>query len=333
MRLTILSRFVALAFLGVLLLAGCGGDDGGDGGQGEGADAAADVQRDEINIVYVLPATAADPFFSRIQNGIDQAAQDMGVEVDFRAPDTFDMVEMGRLIEAATASEPDGLVVSIADEDALEEPIRQAVNAGIPVVAINSGREVYEDLGILSYVGQLEYEAGVEAGERMADAGVDNAVCINQDVGVYTLEQRCDGFAEGLGGQVETVAVDTTDPSGARSRVQNFVNQNGDINGLMGLGSTAGEAAIDAAGAVDGDRDIQVATFDLSPPIIRSIRDGDMLFTVDQQQYLQGYLPVVMLTLYNQYGVIPQGEIATGPAFVTRDNAEQVLKLSEADIR
>lgn len=324
-------RFILLALVGAFLLAGCGGDDGNASGQGGGSDAA-NVAREDINIIYVLPATAADPFFSRIQNGIDQAAEDMGVEVDFRAPETFDMVEMGRLIEAATASEPDGLVVSIADEDALEDPIRQAVDAGIPVVAINSGREVYKDLGILSYVGQLEYEAGVEAGERMANEGVDNAVCINQDVGVYTLEQRCEGFAEGLGGQVETVAVDTTDPSGARSRVQNYVRQNEDINGMMGLGSTAGEAAIDAAAAL-GDRDIQIATFDLSPAILRAIRDGDMLFTVDQQQYLQGYLPVVMLTLYNQYGTMPQNEVQTGPAFVTQENAEEVLDLSEADIR
>lgn len=331
MRLTRSVRFIALALVGVFLLAGCGGDDGGAGGQGGGSDAA-NVAREDVNIIYVLPATAADPFFSRIQNGIDQAAEDMGVEVDFRAPDTFDMVEMGRLIEAAAASEPDGLVVSIADEDALEDPIRQAVDAGIPVVAINSGREVYKDLGILSYVGQLEYEAGVEAGERMANEGVDNAVCINQDVGVYTLEQRCEGFAEGLGGQVETVAVDTTDPSGARSRVQNYVRQNEDINGMMGLGSTAGEAAIDAAAALD-DRDIQVATFDLSPSILRAISDGDMLFTVDQQQYLQGYLPVVMLTLYSQYGTMPQNEVQTGPAFVTQENAEEVLELSEADIR
>jgi simple sugar transport system substrate-binding protein len=331
MRLTRSMRFILLALVGAFLLAGCGGDDGNASGQGGGSDAA-NVAREDINIIYVLPATAADPFFSRIQNGIDQAAEDMGVEVDFRAPETFDMVEMGRLIEAATASEPDGLVVSIADEDALEDPIRQAVDAGIPVVAINSGREVYKDLGILSYVGQLEYEAGVEAGERMANEGVDNAVCINQDVGVYTLEQRCEGFAEGLGGQVETVAVDTTDPSGARSRVQNYVRQNEDINGMMGLGSTAGEAAIDAAAAL-GDRDIQIATFDLSPAILRAIRDGDMLFTVDQQQYLQGYLPVVMLTLYNQYGTMPQNEVQTGPAFVTQENAEEVLDLSEADIR
>lgn len=323
-----LVKFSALFILALLVLGGCGSNnEGTDSGQAKGREG-----RSDIRIVYVLPATASDPFFSRMKNGVDQAARDMGVQVEFRAPETFDMVAMARLIDAATASKPDGLVVSIPDADALKDPIRGAVDAGIPVIAINSGREIYKKFGILSYVGQLEYEAGVEAGKRMARAGVTNAVCINQDVGVYTLDQRCNGFTKGLGGEVKTVPVNTTDPSGARATIENYLRNNQDVNGLMGLGSTAGEAALSAVSSVGGG-DVKVATFDLSPTILKAIRDGKMLFTIDQQQYLQGYLPVVMLTLYNQYGLIPQGEVQTGPAFVTQENAERVIKLSEEGIR
>jgi simple sugar transport system substrate-binding protein len=79
---------------------------------------------------------------------------------------------------------------------------------------------------------------------------------------------------------------------------------------------------------------VTFATFDLSPSVLEAVRDGNMLFATDQQQYLQGYLPVVLLTNYIQYGVAPVNtEIPTGPAFITKDNAEQVINLAEEGVR
>ncbi len=79
-----------------------------------------------------------------------------------------------------------------------------------------------------------------------------------------------------------------------------------------------------------------LATFDLAPEVLQAIVDGDMLFAIDQQQYLQGYLPIVFLTLYNEYGgLLPGGGgvVLTGPGFVTADNAAAVIQLSSAGIR
>ena len=89
-------------------------------------------------------------------------------------------------------------------------------------------------------------------------------------------------------------------------------------------------AALDSMGKTG---QINLATFDLSPEVLEAIRDGNMLFAIDQQQYLQGYLPVVLLNLYHKYGVMPAGTVMTGPGFVTKDTAAQVIELSAAGIR
>jgi simple sugar transport system substrate-binding protein len=311
-------------------IAGCGGKQGGEAG-GEGGGEASG--RENIRLVVVLHAVAADPFWSVVENGDNQAAKDMGVKVDYQAPDKFDIVRMRQLLDGAVASRPDGLIVSIPDPNALGPSIKKAIDAGIPVIAVNSGLDSWKKLGALAYVGQAEYEAGVQAGERLAKEGVNKALCINQDVGNYVLEQRCAGFTKGLGGNVKSVAVDVTNPTDAQARIVNFLRQNQDVNGMIGLGSTAGEAALKAVDSAGRSDEITITTFDLSPTILQAINDGKMLFAVDQQQYLQGYLPVVLLTLYNQYGLVPNGVISTGPGFVTKDNAKQVISLSKKGIR
>jgi simple sugar transport system substrate-binding protein len=323
-----------LVLLGALAFAvvGCGGEEQGGGGGQEGGGGGGGG-RGDISIAVVTHGQASDPFWSVVQNGVNQAAEDMGVQVEYTAPDTFDMVEMSQLIDAAVATEPDGLVVSIPDPDALRESIQGAVDAGIPVVSMNSGVDVYEELGLLTHVGQTEFEAGVGAGERMAQEGITNALCINQEVGNAALDQRCDGFEQGLGGTVEVVSVDLTDPTGAQSAIETALGQNADVNGILTLGPTGADPALAALDASGRGEDVTLATFDLSPPVLEAVAAGDVLFAVDQQQYLQGYLPVVMLTLYSQYGTIPSTEIQTGPAFVTQDNAERVISLSEDGIR
>src|ERR1700757_3389453 len=80
---------------------------------------AGSAQQAPFRFVVVTHGQASDPFWSVVKNGVDQGAKDMGVSVEFQAPGTFDMVAMAQLIDAAVASKPDGLVVSIPDANAL----------------------------------------------------------------------------------------------------------------------------------------------------------------------------------------------------------------------
>ena len=327
------SRLMLLLTVVAFALVGCGGGGGGEqGGGGEGGGGEGLVPRDEINIEYVTHATP-DPFWSVVQNGVTQAGEDLGVEVNYRELQQYNIPQMQRNLEAAISAEPDGMVVSIPDPNALNDTIRRAVDAGIPVVVANSGETAWEDAGAFAYVGQTEFDAGVAAGERMAEEGVTNALCINHEQGNAALDDRCAGFTEGLGGEVEQVAV-TTDPTAARNAMGTALQQNPDVNGMITLNPGVAEQGLRALEESGRGEDVTFATFDVSPSVLEAIRDGNMLFATDQQQFLQGYLPVVLLTNYIQYGVNPvDAEIPTGPAFITKDNAEQVINLSKEGLR
>jgi simple sugar transport system substrate-binding protein len=268
---------------------------------------------------------------------VDAAAADMGVEVEYQAPPTFDMVAMSELIDAAVASQPDGLVVSIPDADALGPSIQAAVDAGIPVISMNSGSDVFRDLGVLVHVGQTEFEAGLIAGQRFAEEGVQNPICINQEVGNAALDLRCEGFFEGLGQEGDVIPVDLDDPTGTTETVAGVLQDNPDVDGILTLGPTGATPTLQALTDAGMLGDVSFATFDLSPEVLQAIVDGDMLFAIDQAQYLQGYLPIVFLTKYLETGALPlgsvEGVVLTGPQIVTADTAEDVIQYSEEGIR
>jgi len=298
--------------------------------------------QDDIRLVVVSHGQSSDPFWSVVQNGVNDAAEAMGVTAEYTAPggDTFDVVAMGQLIDTAVASEPDGLIVSIPDADALGPAIMAAVEAGIPVVSMNSGSDVYKDLGVLTHVGQTEYEAGYGGGEKMAAAGVTTGLCINQEIGNVALDLRCQGFADALADNgataLDVLPVVLADPAGAQATIEAAIGANPDVDGVLTLGPTGAIPALAAFTELDILGDVALATFDLSPEVLEAIDAGDMLFAIDQQQYLQGYLPVVFLTLYNRDGgLMPGGGgvVLTGPGFVTQDNAADVIELSAEGIR
>jgi simple sugar transport system substrate-binding protein len=289
-------------------------------------------------IVVVTHGQAADAFWSVVKNGVDAAKTDMNVDVEYALQEKFDLVKMGQDIDAAVASKPNGLVVSIPDVDAVGPNIKAAVDAGIPVISINSGSDVYKDLGVLIHIGQTEYEAGVGGGERMAAAGGKNAICFNQEVGNVALDLRCQGFTDAFtkaGGKVQLVTGEISDPTAMANSVLAAIQSDPTIDSIMTLGPSASTPILNALkeqGKIPG---INMGTFDLSPEVLQALVDGEMLFAIDQQQYLQGYLPIVFLKEYITHGLIPGGGgvVLTGPGFVTKDNAAQVIDLSSKGIR
>lgn len=282
-------------------------------------------------IVVVSHGQANDAFWNVVKNGVEQAGKDVGVNVEYRAPETFDMVAMSQLIDAAVNQEPDGLIVSIPDADALGPSIERAVAAGIPVISINSGSDVSKDLGALLHVGQDEFDAGKAAGEALSSMGGSTAICVNHEVGNVALDLRCAGFAEGFGGDVEVLPT-SNDPSEIESKVAAALAANEAVDTVMALGaSSAGEPTVEAVKA--SGRDVNVASFDLSANFLQSIADGDAAFAIDQQQYLQGYLAVNFMGLHAKYGLMPGGNVPSGPNLITQDKAAQVIDLSAQGIR
>src|SRR5262249_27110010 len=131
---------------------------------------------DETRVVFVTHGQSGDAYWSVVKNGMDDAAKTLGVKAEYLSPETFDMAKMAQMIDAAVASKPDGLVVSIPDASALGASVKNAVAAGVPVIVIDSGgSKLTKELGGLLFMGQSEYDAGVTAGDRIAKEGIKSA--------------------------------------------------------------------------------------------------------------------------------------------------------------
>lgn len=284
---------------------------------------------DQTRVVFVTHGQSGDPYWSVVKNGMDDAAKTLGVKAEYLAPETFDMAKLAQMIDAIAASKPDGLVVSIPDAAAISEPVKNAVAAGIPVIVIDSGgSKLTHDLGGLLFMGQDEFQAGVMAGERIKALGITKAVCANHEVGNSSLDDRCAGFAKGMGVDVP-VMNGVIDPTEMKNRVIAYMNAHADTQFILAVGASGAEPTLAALGELGLTGKVKTGTFDLSPTILQATVDGKMEWGIDAQQYAMGYIPVVMFDLWKKYKIMPIADYPTGPGFVTKDTAASVIELAK----
>jgi simple sugar transport system substrate-binding protein len=291
----------------------------------------------DVRIAFVVHGSASDPYWSVVKRGVDDAAALTGANVEYHAPQVFDVVEQARLMEAAIATKPDGIAVSIADADAMRKSVQAALAANIPVVVIDSGEKQGAEMGTTLYVGTVsEYDSGKKAGERLAKEGILKVVCINHEVGNVSLDERCQGLNDGLkpsGGGTEVVAV-TPDPADVSRRTEAYLSAHPDVQAVFALGATAANPLIPMFRDKELFGKLKLYTFDISPEVLDSVVAGEMGFGMDAQQYLMGYLPVIYLLEQATHGFWPQNNSYTGPLFIdTPEKAKAILALAKEGIR
>ncbi|MFZ1728136.1 MAG: sugar ABC transporter substrate-binding protein [Albidovulum sp.] len=281
---------------------------------------------DKLTYVLVSHAPDSDSWWNTIKNGIALAGDQMGVTVEYRNPPTGDLADMARIIEQTAASQPDGIITTLADFDVLSGPVRAAVDQGIDVIIINSGTaEQARDVGALMFVGQPEYDAGLAAGLRAKGDGVKSFVCVNHVISNTVVAERCRGFADGLGIDLGSSMIDVgQDPAEIKNRVIAYLTANPETDAILTLGPTSADPTILAVQEMGIAGDIYFGTFDLGTEIVKAIKDGTIKWGIDQQPFLQAYLPVVILANYDRYGVLPGNNINSGPGFVTADALTKV---------
>jgi simple sugar transport system substrate-binding protein len=311
-KLKLVGVFVAVA----AVLAACSGT-GSDNGK-------ADTSKNKYTYAVITHGAPGDAFWDRVKSGAEQAGKDYGVKVEYSSD--ADPAKQSQLIDGAVADKVDGIVVSMANPDGLEASVKKAVAAGVPVITINSGVDQFKAFGAITHIGQTETIAGEAVGERLKSLGQKNVICVIQEAGNIGLEQRCAAVAAKEGGTVKNLQVDGTDDNAVQSTITSKLQADKSIDTVLTLG---GQYAIDAVAAVkDSGSKAKVATFDLSEDVIKDIQAGTILFAVDQQPYVQGFLGVTGLYLKSINGNdIGGGQpINSGPAFITKDNAAAVLK-------
>ncbi len=273
------------------------------------------------------------PFWSVVKRGMDAACAAHGVECVWM-PGNNDPGQMVVDIETAISEGSAGIAASLPSPDQLIGPLQDAVAAGIPVYTLNSGLNDYQTIGATTHIGQSEDVAGQGAGLRFNALGATTVLCGRQEQSNVGLEERCGGLAETFSGTVidEFVGLDA-DQTEQINGIKAVLEANPEIDGFLGVGPVIAMSGL--AAAQDLGRDLIVGGFDMTPELLDAIEAGDIAFTVDQQQYLQGYLPIVLMYLEatnaNQAGGgLP---VLTGPGFVTPDNAAAVKELSAQGTR
>jgi simple sugar transport system substrate-binding protein len=297
-----------------------------------GSDTATAPKAQAVTIAMVTHGDGGS-FWSVAKRGAQQAARDLGVTLRYSESNN-DPRRQAQLIGTAVSQKVDGIAVSAPNPDALKSALARAKTAGIPIITLNSGADQFKTLGAITHVGQTETVAGLGAGEKLKAAGTKKLLCVIHEQNNIGLNQRCAGAKTGFKGTVVNLQVaGTGNVTTTKNQIQAKLQADKAIDAVLALNP---DIAIAAQDAITGARSsAKLATFDLSGTVISSIKSGKILFAVDQQQYAQGYLPVVLLYLYklNLHSLGGGLPILTGPGFVDKSNAARVEALAKKGTR
>jgi simple sugar transport system substrate-binding protein len=345
-RVAILALMAAVIALGLVMA--CGGEEAAEPGTAAESEtvervvevtrlveAEADAGPAEYTFFSVYH-TFPHPFWLMMQRAAAVAGDQTNTDVDFWIGTEYSVEDQINRVEILTAKNPDGMAVSIPDAKAADPVYRAAIDAGIPLVAVNARdpRDKGERIPYLFYVGSNEIIAGNRTGEEIlerfgeptrvafASAQIANIAITERALGVQQV-------LEPLGITVDLVDV-SDDPTLGTETVKGWMSANPETDYWV-CGSALCQAVVTEALKELGllNNGVTVTGFDLGEIVTPLIKDGSVKFTIDQQPYLQGYLPIVWLYLYNKAGFLPAGDVLTGPAVVDSSNIDLVAELAD----
>ncbi|MGW5145503.1 substrate-binding domain-containing protein [Rhodococcus koreensis] len=321
-RLTALSAGT-LAIL-TLLTTSCSSTGGKPDNTG-GAMAAGSADTPRATIAMITHGVPGNAFWDVVRRGAETAAAKDNIELRYSSdPQAPNQVN---LVQSAVDSKVDGIAVTLAKPEAMAAGVRAALDAGIPVVGLNSGFDSWQALGVQQYFGQDEKIAGQAAGKRLADEGAHRVLCVVHEQGNISLESRCAGITETLtGGTVEILNVNSQDMPAVEAALTAKLQQDPSIDHIATLDSSIAHIAVQSKATAGSDATI--VTFGADPELVKEIENGDVAWANDQQPFLQGYLAVDSLWLYlNNRNTIGGGQaVLTGPSFIDKSNVDAVAE-------
>jgi simple sugar transport system substrate-binding protein len=298
---------------------------GGGGGAGAG-----NVGGERYTIAMITHEQPGDTFWDRIRAGAEDAAR--AHNVDLKYSNAQAGPEQATLVQNAIDSQVDAIAVTLAYVEQVGPAAKAAADKGIPTVAFNAGKDQYQQFGAKMYFGSDESLAGQAAGQRLTQDGGQKAICVIQEQGHVALEARCAGVAKTFA-NTENLYVQGTDMASVRSTIGAKLQEDPSITHIVTLGApfalTALQSVADAGSAA------KVATFDLNVDAAKAIQEGKIMFAIDQQPYVQGYMSVasLWLNLSNGNDIGGGGPVLTGPSFVDKSNIDQIVTYAQNNKR
>ncbi len=294
-----------------------------------------------LRLLFVT-CTVDEAFFDTVRKGMRDAASMLGVEAEFTGTQGVDLEGQVALVREGIAAGYegiaagyDGIALNIIHATAFNPVVQEALDKGVPLVAFNvdgtHGKGAH-----LSSVNQDLYRAGRTLGARAAEhlASGSKVLITMHDEGISALEDRARGIQEAIA-QARQVTWETlvtgTDPEKAVQIIEATLREDPGIRAVLCTGQADTEGAGRALERGAEGRCL-CAGFDLSPEILRLIRDGVIAFTIDQQPYVQGFYPVVQLVLCCRYGITP-ANMDPGAGIITKQNVAGVMEYSDRGYR
>ena len=313
-----------------LLLAGCSATGGAPRTNSTNAGGGT-VDTPRAVVAMISHGAPGDTFWDLVRKGAEDAARKDNIELryssDPQAPN------QANLVQSAIDAHVDGIAVTLPNPQAIGPVAQAAVKAGIPVVGLNSGMSAYRDYGLQGFFGQDEHVAGEAAGKELKRLGATKILCVIHEQGNSSQESRCSGVADGSTVPTEVLYVNGQDLTSVSATIQAKLAQDPTISHVITLVAPVGLTAVRSAAAAGSAA--KVATFDTNAELVAAIKDGSILFAVDQQPYVQGYLAVDSLWLHMRNGsTIGGGQpVYTGPAFVDASNVSALEAAAKEGLR
>lgn len=328
MRFKLLSIVATAVGVAVLMMSLAGTSSGAK----QKAAQADRTQAKKLTIVTVS-GPLSDPFFSAWKKGADAAAKQLGVTHQYLAPKDLSniAVDLATFTKVAIAKRPAGIAIGNFIPPVTGPLIKDAIKKGIPVAEVNSGLTSWETDGAITFIGENPVAMGAAAGKAEVQAGVKNGICVNHVPENPVLQQRCDGYiavlkkAGGSGKTIKIPSADAGNPTAVQQAIAGALAADPKVNGIFTLGVGIADDALKAVGS----KKIKVGTTDLSLNVLNEVKNGQLLFAIDQQPYLQGYYSVLALTQFNRYGLHPASAISSGPLLITKANVAKVLAVQK----
>jgi simple sugar transport system substrate-binding protein len=317
---TSLQALVAVS-VATVALAACSSQGGAQNAGGSGQ---------EYTIAMVTHEAPGDTFWDKIRNGAEQAAKDHGITLKYS--NDPDAGKQAGLIQNAIDSKVDGIATTLPTPDAIGPAAKKAVDAGIPTVAFNAGKDAYTQYGIGMYFGSDETLAGQTVGKKISAESPGHTICVIQEQGQVQLEARCAGVTQG-NPSTEVLYVNGRDLPAVQQTIGAKLQEDPSIANVVTLGADIALASQKAA--ADAGSKAKIATFDLNADVAQQIQSGGIAFSVDQQPYVQGYMAVtaLWLNLSNGNDIGGGGPVLTGPSIVDKANIGPIVEYAKNNTR
>lgn len=293
----------------------------------------------EYEFVVITHSATIDFWIPLVKGAQDAAAMisaydpNVNISVTHTGPSLFNVAEQVNIMENVVQAGVHGIISTLPDPTAFDDPVQRALDAGIPVIATNA--DAGPDNPRMAYVGQSDYEAGRVLAQTLIDAiGTSGKVAVGvEDLGHTSLAQRLKGVTDVLDTTDinYTVLQTTPDLTQGAAIFETYLIANPDAKAILSVDANTQSHGVVIANLGLEDQVIS-GGWDLVPTTIQNIEDGYTKFVIDQQPYVQGFYPVMALYLYHEYGIAP-ASIDSGAGVVGPHNIQEVISLVEEGYR